>query len=438
MESRPLHRSAFDGERPGGPHWASARIALLTYGSRGDVEPFVSLGKTLKDVGADVVLAAPERFRAFATAYGLEFRGLAGDPQDLARQLVERAGLSRARQIRVMSRHVMGIAREVYGELREVCRGVSCIVHSFLMTSTGHLFADQGGISEISGQLFPVFSPTGDFVAPTFPDLPLGPGYRWLTHALNSLVYWEGGRMMYASLRRQDPSLPKYPRWPFGDRGRVPILYAYSPAVLPAPANWGPRARVTGYWFLGPPPSWKPPDDLLRFLEAGPPPVFVGFGSMLGRRAGQIALEASLALRSLGLRSLFGAPEETLGSADLPPDSFRIADVPHSWLFPKLAAVIHHGGAGTTGAALRAGRPSVVVPLTADQSFWARQVHRLGASPPPISGSRVTSATLAKAILAAVEDPSIGESARELGRRVAAEDGARQAVEEIGRLISPR
>ncbi len=438
MMPQPVHRSAFDEERTGAPPWGSARIALLTYGSRGDVEPFVSLGKALKGMGADVVLAAPETFRAFAAAHGLEFRGLAGDPQDLAQQLVERAGLSRARQIQVMSRHVMGIAQEVYRQLREVCRGASCIVHSFLMTSSGHLFAAKAGIPEISGQLFPAFTPTGEFAAPTFPDLPLGPGYRWLTHALNSLVYWEGGRMMYARLRKQDPSLPVYPRWPFGDSGGVPILYAYSPAVLPAPANWGPRARVTGYWFLDPPASWKPPEDLVRFVEAGPPPVFVGLGSMLGRRANQVAREATRALKALGRRSILAFPEGVLEGADLPPDAHLAGDIPHSWLFPQMAAVVHHGGAGTTGAALRAGRPSVVVPLTADQAFWARRVSRLGAGPPPLSRSRVTSATLAAAIHTALEDPSIEARALELGRRIAAEDGVGQAVEEIGRLIATR
>jgi sterol 3beta-glucosyltransferase len=427
----------FDEGLARAPRLRSKRIALLTYGSRGDVEPFVALGGALKDAGADVVLAAPEVFRGFAAAYGLEFRGLAGDPKDLARQLVEHAGLSRARQIRVMARHVMGIAREVYAELREVCRGASCIVHSFLMTSSGHLLAADAGIPEVSAQLFPVFSPTTDFAAPTFPDLPLGPGYRWLTHALNSLVYWEGGRLMYARLRSQDRSLPRYPRWPFGALGRVPILYAYSPAVLPTPASWGPRARVTGYWFLDPPAPWKPPEDLVRFLEAGPPPVFVGLGSMLGKRANRVALEAARALKALGRRSILSFPEGVLEGADLPPNAHRVVDIPHSWLFPKMAAIVHHGGAGTTGAALRAGRPSVVVPLTADQAFWGRRVSRLGAGPPPLSGARLTSASLAAAIHTALTDPSLETRARELGRQIAAEDGVGQAVAEIGRLIAP-
>jgi sterol 3beta-glucosyltransferase len=242
---------------------------------------------------------------------------------------------------------------------------------------------------------------------------------------------------MYARLRSQDRSLPRYPRWPFGNRGRVPILYAYSPAVLPPPASWSPRARVTGYWFLDLPASWKPPEDLVRFLDAGPPPVFVGFGSMLGKRANQVALEATRALGALGQRSILAFPEGVLEGADLPPDAHLAGDIPHSWLFPKMAAVVHHGGAGTTGAALRAGRPSVVVPLTADQAFWARRVSRLGAGPPPLSASRLTSATLAAAIHVALTDPSVETRARELGRQIAAEDGVGQAVAEIGRLISP-
>jgi sterol 3beta-glucosyltransferase len=157
---------------------------------------------------------------------------------------------------------------------------------------------------------------------------------------------------------------------------------------------------------------------------------------MLGKRANQVVLEAIRALKALGRRSILAFPEGTLEGPDLPPDAHLVRDIPHSWLFPRVAAVVHHGGAGTTGAALRAGRPNVVVPLTADQAFWARRVSRLGAGPPPLSASRITSANLAAAIHAALEDPAITARAREVGRQIAAEDGVGLAVELIGRLIA--
>jgi len=426
------------GDPPSEFDWPSKRIALLTYGTRGDVEPFVALAGRLRGAGADVVLAAPESFRPLATAHDLELFALPGNPQELARQFVEQAGQNRARMIRVMTRHVMEIAQEVLAGVREACQGADCIVHSFLMTTTGRLLASEGQIPEISAQLFPVFSTTRHFSAPTFPDLPLGPGYRRLTHALNSFIYWEGGRLLYARLRRRDRALPAYPSWPFGERGRVRLLYAYSPAILPAPSDWSPRSIITGYWFLDPPAAWAPPAPLVRFLEAGPPPVYVGFGSMQGTRSTQIAREAVRALSKAGLRGVVSVPDGVLDPDGIPASLFRVGDVPHSWLFPRMAAVVHHGGAGTTGAALRAGRPSLIIPLTADQAFWARRVHRLGASPPPLARARLKTDNLAEAIRAAVEDPSIEASAREVGRRIAGEDGAGRAVEEIARLLATR
>jgi sterol 3beta-glucosyltransferase len=412
------------------------RVAILTYGTRGDVEPFVALAKRLKNAGMHVVLAAPEVFRPFAAAHGVELHGLPGNPQELARQFVEVAALSRVRMISVMIRHVTGIAREVWKEAREVCVGADCVVHSFLMTSTGHLLATENAIPEISAQLFPVFSSTREFSAPTFPDLALGPIYRRLTHSLNSLVYWEGGRPLYARLRRRDRALPPYPSWPFGATGKVPVLYAYSPAILPAPRDWGPRSIVTGYWFLDPPLSWEPPADLLSFLESGSPPVYVGFGSMQGKRSLHAASEVVRALRRAGLRGVLAVPDGAPEGEDLPPGYYRVGDAPHAWLFPKMAAVVHHGGAGTTGAALRAGRPSVIVPLTADQSFWARRVHRLGAGPAPVAGTVATADRLAEAIRQAVEDPSIEARAVELGKQIAGEDGTGRAVKEIARVMA--
>jgi UDP:flavonoid glycosyltransferase YjiC (YdhE family) len=195
---------------------------------------------------------------------------------------------------------------------------------------------------------------------------------------------------------------------------------------------------ITGYWFLDPPPSWRPPEELEAFIEAGDPPVYIGFGSMQGRRSHELISESIPAVRAAGMRAVLAAPESARAALEPPSEVHLCADVPHAWLFPRMAAIVHHAGAGTTGAALRAGRPSVVLPLTADQGFWARRVHRLGAAPPPLTAGRATAESLAEAIRLAVRDPAIRSRAMEIQERIDAEDGVGCAVREIARVISAR
>jgi sterol 3beta-glucosyltransferase len=216
----------------------------------------------------------------------------------------------------------------------------------------------------------------------------------------------------------------------------VPILYAFSPVTIPQPRDWGPGSVITGYWFLDPPAAWRPPADLEQFIAAGPPPAYIGFGSMQGSISSQIMQESIQALASLEIRAVLALPGSTRAAITVPPAMMRVGDVPHSWLFPQMSVIVHHGGAGTTGAALRAGRPSVVVPLAADQGFWARRVHRLGVSPPPLSARRFTAQALAAAIRIATGDPAIQRRATEIEGKIEAEDGVACAVGEIARAMA--
>lgn len=164
----------------------------------------------------------------------------------------------------------------------------------------------------------------------------------------------------------------------------VPILYSYSPSVLPIPADFPSHVHVTGYWFLDRSSDWQPTTDLVRFLEGGPPPVYVGFGSMSGRRAEQRAKVVVEALRVSGQRGVLASGWGALKAVDLPPNVVMVDAVPHDWVFSQVAAVVHHGGAGTTAAGLRAGRPMVICPFLADQPFWGRVVCQRGVGPKPI------------------------------------------------------
>jgi sterol 3beta-glucosyltransferase len=219
------------------------------------------------------------------------------------------------------------------------------------------------------------------------------------------------------------------------DCSQVPILYPYSPHVLPVPKDFPSHVHVTGYWFLEHSTSWQPEQELVRFLETGTPPVYIGFGSVGGKggqKRAQIALEA---LEKSGQRGLLATGWGGLKASDLPQTVFTFDSVPHDWLFPQVAAVVHHGGAGTTAAGLRAGKPIVICPFFGDQPFWGKLVHQLGVGPAPISHRRLTADGLAEAITTAVHDETMKRQAAELGEKIRAEDGIARAVEIIGAIV---
>ena len=334
----------------------SKRFLLLTYGSRGAVEPLVALGLGLRQAGHSVRLVAPRPFEFLAHGYGLDFSPLEGDPEQLALALTDRAGLSWPLMVARMIQHVLPIAAAVFDQVRQAAGEADVIIHTFMMAEVGHTLAAQHNLPDFSAQLFPVFVPTSAFPAVAFPDIPLGAPYRRLTHILSTAVFRFGGRLLYRRVRANRPDLPDLAPWPFaGAAGAVPILFGFSPSVLPPPPDWPGYVAVTGYWHLPPPSGWAPPERLLEFLRAGPPPIYFGLGSMRSRRMPDLLRTMSEAILSTGQRGMFGVtPEELRAIGDVGPVR-AVAGIPHAWLFPQAGLVIHHGGAGTTGAGLRAG-----------------------------------------------------------------------------------
>jgi sterol 3beta-glucosyltransferase len=216
---------------------------------------------------------------------------------------------------------------------------------------------------------------------------------------------------------------------------QAPILDAFSEVVVPREACWGAWVHVTGYWFLDTPADWSPPQRLLQFLEAGPPPVFVGFGSMVAGEPHKVTRMVVHALHQAGQRGVIAADMLGPNPATVPDDVLAVEPLPHEWLFPRMAALVHHGGAGTTAAGLRAGCPSVLVPHFADQPFWARRVHQLGAGPRGIPRRQLSAHSLARAIRAATSDEQFRHRARALGQQIAGEDGVAHAVDALSRSI---
>lgn len=405
------------------------RMTLVAIGSRGDVEPLVALGGALARAGHQVRVATSPDFEPMVRGAGLDFATVGPSTVDVlsetpGRKLIGGSGGLCAQALR-LRRLLAPIADELAADLLAAVDDADAVLFTQLV-NVGDV-AEQLGIPSMLVALWPK-NRTSAFPAIGFPRARLlGPAYNRLTHLLLEQLSWRPFQRQGNRIRRSFGGLPLRWETPLGHahKQRQPVLYGFSDAVVPRPADWGPWLHVTGYWFKEPQDGWSPPEGLARFLADGAPPVVVTFGSMTVWDPAWLAETAVDALARTGKRGVFvGA----FDSADVVGDGvYHVPEVPYRWLFPKAAAVVHHAGAGTTAAALRAGVPSVTVPFFGDQPFWARQVEEIGAGPEPIR--RLSAARLAEAIDTATSDRRIRENAAQAGRRIRAEDGLGRAVQ---------
>ncbi|TDC84928.1 glycosyltransferase [Actinomadura sp. 7K507] len=407
------------------------RIVIVAVGSRGDVAPYTGLGARLQDAGHEVAIAAHEPLGELVRKCGLEYRPL---PMDLRAELTSAEGgrvlrtspLALARFARMYARH--------WSQMADATLAAAQGSDLLLLSTMGWLgihVAEGLGIPSMGVYLQPM-DPTREFPPAVLTTRSLGhAGNRTAMRTMRV-----AGQMPFRSvvkdLRKRLDLPPMGPAALFRrlDRTGWPVHYGFSPLVVPRPADWPSGRDVVGYWWPESVPDWRPPEHLTDFLDAGPPPVFVGFGSMNvgdGARMGELVASA---LRRAGMRGVIqaGWGELAAGAHD---DVISIGDVPHDWLFPRMAAVVHHGGAGTTAAGLRAGVPTVIVPSAADQPFWGARIAKLGAGSCTGPLRRLSTGELTQALRDA---PSHRDRAREISQGIAEEDGAGQVVKAIARL----
>jgi UDP:flavonoid glycosyltransferase YjiC (YdhE family) len=293
--------------------------------------------------------------------------------------------------------------------------------------------AEQRGIPILMAAVMPL-TRTRAFPMVAFPALPIPlPGYHTLTYRIAEQLVWQAFRPAVNRWRCDELGLAVWPLQGYYRQlaaRRVPVVNGFSAHVVSRPPDWPAHVHVTGYW-LPSEDDWQPPPDLLRFLDAGPPPVFVGFGSMPMRDPQHTTAVVLEALRLSEQRGILGAGWGGLGQAALPKTVHKVDYVPYSWLFPRMAAVVHHGGSGTTGTGLSAGVPSIVVPFVFDQFFWGRRIAELGVGPEPVPYGRLSARRLATAIASAVSDGAMRQRAAVLGEQIRAEDGIGNAVRVI-------
>lgn len=406
------------------------KITILTYGSRGDVQPFIPLSLQLIAKGHLVKLAAPLRFKSFVEEHGIQFIPLAGDPEDLSRRL-NNAGHNFVKLLHELMDHAVKIGADVWRDTEQACDDADLIIHTFTHAVGAHTLAREKNIPDIHIQMFPMFSSTGDYPNITMPHR-LPRVLNRFTHQFSSKLTWWTSKIGFERVRRR-AGLPKRKLyWPFKNdtlRPRTPILCAWSPSVLPASTDWPSRVHVTGYCFFPYNNSYQVPAQLVSFLEQGKPPVCITFGSMVNQDKEKTDRITKESLKQTGNRGIIlsgWSGIKQLSSNDL----LYLDSAPHDWLLPQCKMVIHHGGAGTTAAGLRAGIPNIVVPFMGDQPFWGERVHAIGAGPAPILVQSLSAKKLSQAIIEA-DNETIRKRAQDIGQQIRNENGIHLTIEWI-------
>ncbi|KAF9270570.1 hypothetical protein L218DRAFT_952672 [Marasmius fiardii PR-910] len=423
----------------------SLHFTFLTIGSRGDVQPYIALAKGLMVDGHRVRIATHGEFREWIESHGIEFGYVGGDPAELMRICVEN-GTFTVSFLREGLMKFRGWLDDLLKTSWDACQGTDILIES-PSAMGGYHIAEALGIP-----YFRAFTMTWTRTrayphAFAVPERKMGGSYNYMSYVMFDQVFWRAisgqiNRWRRTVLHLSSTSLDKM------EPHKIPFLYNFSPHVVPPPLDWPEWIRVTGYWFLDDADvsskKWAPPDDLVRFLESARSQrkkvVYIGFGSIVvsdPRSMTRCVIDAIVqsgvyAILSKGWSDRLHVKDSDASEPEepLPKQIYPISSIPHDWLFQRIDAACHHGGAGTTGASLRAGIPTVIKPFFGDQFFWADRVEALGVG----SGVRkLTVESLAEALLTATTDIKQIDRAKLLGEGIRAENGVATAIESIYR-----
>ncbi|GAB7355814.1 hypothetical protein MBLNU459_g6487t2 [Dothideomycetes sp. NU459] len=442
-------------------------IAILITGSRGDVQPFIALGQTLRDAPYNhrVRIGTHSVFKDFVEENGLEFFSIGGDPASLMSYMVRNPGIMPS----IASIKAGDISKRK-AELAEMLEGAwnACTapgdgIHKI------NLEDHQGQDQDLLLSLPPPFvadaiianpptyahvhiaeklgvplhlmftmpwTPTGDFPHPlaqmdaTKVDARVA---NFLSYKRMELLTFTGISDIINHFRERTLHLDAIsPAWGhvLFQRLKVPFTYCWSEALIPKPADWGPHINISGFFFLSLASSYQPDDDLQAFLDAGPPPVYIGFGSIVVDDPNALTRLVFDAVKKAGVRALVSKGWGNVGGSSPPENVYLLGNVPHDWLFPRCSAVVHHGGAGTTAIGVALGLPTVIVPFFGDQAFWGGMIYRAGAGPEPVPYKKLTAEKLAEMITGALQ-PDIKAKAHELSMEIKGENGTKKAAEQF-------
>jgi UDP:flavonoid glycosyltransferase YjiC (YdhE family) len=413
----------------------SKPIVIFTIGTQGDIRPCVALGQGLHRAGYSVRIATSANFAELVREAGLEFYPLTADFQAMLE--ADRTITDNALNLRAMAR----IFRERYASWAAnwVEEGLAASKGAGLLIGVSNSTLLAKALSEAQGIPFAIARLQPLTPSRELPPMVLSgsrqklPGVLSLgAHHLLFQMVWGVMRPAINDIVRPQLGLQPYSKFgPYLFRSalhRAKVINGFSRHVLPRPADWPENSQVTGYWFFDQ-SHWRPSEALNEYLRAGPKPVYVGFGSMVSGDATSFTDTVLEGLKKSGQRAVLASGWGGLTGEEGPRSKhiFFLRHAPHDWLFPQMSAAVHHGGAGTTAAAVRAGIPSVIVPFYGDQPFWARCLNRQGVAPPAVERKAMTADTLASAI-AATQQRAMIQKAAALGSAVRAEDGISEAM----------
>ncbi|CAM0908328.1 unnamed protein product [Alopecurus aequalis] len=423
---------SFDGSDI--PYRPPMQIVILIVGTRGDVQPFVAIGKRLQEYGHRVRLATHANYREFILTAGLEFFPLGGDPKLLAEYMVKNKGFlpSGPSEIPIQRKQM----KEIIFSLLPACKdpdpetGIAFKVDAIIANppAYGHTHVAEALKVPIHIFFTMPWTPTNEFPHP-LSRVKTSAGYRLSYQIVDSMI-WLGIRDMINEFRKKKLKLRPvtYLSGSQGSGNDIPHGYIWSPHLVPKPKDWGPKIDVVGFCFLDLASDYAPPEALVKWLEAGDKPIYVGFGSLPVQDPAKMTETIVQALEMTGQRGIINKGWGGLGTLAEQKDSIYVLDnCPHDWLFRQCKAVVHHGGAGTTAAGLKAACPTTIVPFFGDQPFWGDRVHVRGVGPVPIPVDQFNLQKLVDAIKFMLE-PEVKEKAVELAKAMESEDGVTGAV----------
>ncbi|XP_074276745.1 sterol 3-beta-glucosyltransferase UGT80B1-like isoform X2 [Silene latifolia] len=423
IESSSLHVDgiALDHNRP----VPRLKIVVLVVGTRGDVQPFLALAKRLQEFGHHVRLATHINFSNFVKSAGVEFYPLGGDPRVLAGYMVRNKGFIPSSP----------------GEISIQRKQLKAIIESLLPACTEpDIETGHAHVAEALGIPLHIFftmpwTPTYEFPHP-LARVPQSAG-NWLSYIIVDLLIWWGIRSYINEFRKRKLKLPPIAYFSLyrGSISHFPTGYMWSPHLVPKPKDWGPVVDVVGYCFLNLASKYQPGEDFVEWIDRGTKPIYIGFGSMPLEDPGRTTSIILEALKVTGQRGILDRGWGDLGIfSQVPGHIFLLDNCPHDWLFPQCCAVVHHGGAGTTAAGLRAGCPTTIVPFFGDQFFWGDRIHQTGLGPEPIPIAQLSVEALSNAIRFML-DPEIKSRVLEIAQLIENEDGVAAAVDAFHRHL---